>query len=184
LTLREVLLMAITDEPDIAEPGADEFAFGDGPSFRRVLVPVRLAADAAQTLAVAARVCQSANGTLQLLHIRIFDPPTRGFGRFYPQTKSEAAAAADEALPIVWSYGVQATTAVVEAPRGGIAPAIAQQAATWHADVIVMTRRPRLAISRLVLGSVADDVMRKTSCPVLAVHPRPKVNRRHAARDH
>ena len=44
----------------------------------------------------------------------------------------------------------------------------------WRADVIVLTRRQRPAISRLVLGSVADQVMHQASCPVLAVHPKRK----------
>jgi nucleotide-binding universal stress UspA family protein len=47
-------------------------------------------------------------------------------------------------------------------------------ASAWRADVIVLTRRPRPAISRMVLGSVADQVMRKASCPVLTVHPKRK----------
>jgi nucleotide-binding universal stress UspA family protein len=166
--------MPATDGPEIAEPGSDELASGGGSSFRRVLVPIRLAADAEQTLAVAAGVCSSANARMRLLHVRIFDPPVRGHGRFYPQTESEAAAVPDEALPILWAYGVQATTAVVDAPRGGVAPAIAGHAAAWRADVIVMTRRPSPAICRLFFGSVPDDVIRKASCPVLAVHPKPK----------
>jgi nucleotide-binding universal stress UspA family protein len=170
--------MPVTNGPEVAEPGTDELVFGGGPSFRRVLVPIRLAAEATETLAVAARVCGSASGTLRLLHVRIFDPPMRGYGRFYPQTASEAAAVADEALPILWAHGAQATTAVVDAPRGGIAAAIAEQAAAWRADLIVMTRRPSRAICRLVLGSVPDDVMRKASCPVLTVHPRPKVTQK------
>jgi nucleotide-binding universal stress UspA family protein len=63
---------------------------------------------------------------------------------------------------------------VVDAPRGEVAAAIAQQASAWRADVIVLTRRRRPAISRLVLGSVADQVMHKASCPVLTVHPKRK----------
>jgi hypothetical protein len=39
---------------------------------------------------------------------------------------------------------------------------------------IVLTRRRRPAISRIVLGSVADQVMREANCPVLAVHPNRK----------
>lgn len=170
--------MPVIHEPEIAEPGADELGSGGGPSFRRVLVPIRLAADATQTLAVAARVCSTTNATLRLLHVRIFDPPMRGMGRFYPETAVQAAAVPDEALPMIWAYGVQATTAVVEAPRGYIAPAIAKQAAAWRADLIVMTRRPSLAICRLLLGSVPDDVMRKANCPVLTVHPGPKASRK------
>jgi nucleotide-binding universal stress UspA family protein len=62
----------------------------------------------------------------------------------------------------------------VDAPRGEVAAAIAQQASAWRADVIVLTRRRRPAIGRMVLGSVADQVMRKASCPVLTVHPKRK----------
>ncbi len=152
-------------------PGTDMLPPGDGPSFRRILVPIRHASEAADTLAVAARVCSLTNGMLRLLHVRIFDPPVRGNGRFYPETRSEAAAIPDDALPIVWAHGLRASTAVVDAQRGEIAAAIAQQASAWHADMIVMTRRPSPTICRLLLGSVPDQVMRKSNCPVLAVHP-------------
>jgi len=67
--------------------------------------------------------------------------------------------------------GPRAPTAVVDARRSDVAVAIAWQAAAWPADLIVLTRRPRLAITRLVGGSVPDQVMRKASCPVLAVPP-------------
>jgi len=109
---------------------------------------VRSPDGSAEALAAAVRVCSST-----------------------PETVAQAAALLDEALLIVWGDGAQATTAVVNAPRGAVAAAIAAQAAAWRADMIVLTRRRRPAISRLVLGSVADQVMRKASCPVLTVHP-------------
>jgi nucleotide-binding universal stress UspA family protein len=166
--------MPVTYEPDVTVPDGDALASGDGPSFRRILVPIRLAGDAAETLAVAARVCRSANGVVRLLHVRIYDPPVRNSGRFYPQTAGEAAAVLDEALLLAWGNGLRATTAVVAAPRGEIAAAIAGQASAWPADMIVMTRRPGPAIWRMLSGSVPDKVMRIANCPVLAVHPRPK----------
>jgi nucleotide-binding universal stress UspA family protein len=175
--------MSMTAGPDIAFPDTDALAPGDGPSFRRILVPIRLAADAAQTLAVAASMCSSTNGVLCLLHVRIYDPPLRGAGRFYPETRDEAAAVPDEALLMLWAYGLNATTAVVQAQRGEVATAIAQQAAAWRADVIVMTRRPTAAICRVLASSVPDQVMRKAHCPVLAVPPRRKVKQKPAA-DH
>jgi nucleotide-binding universal stress UspA family protein len=169
--------MSVTYDPDVTVPGVDALASGDGPSFRRILVPIGLAGDAAETLAVAARIGRSANGVLRLVHVRIYDPPLRNAGRFYPQTADEAAAVLDEALLMAWGYGLRATTAVVVAPRGEVATAIAGQASTWPADLIVMTRRPSLAICRLLLGSIPDKVMRRASCPVLTVHPRPKMAR-------
>ena len=167
--------MLTKNELELAFPGTDTPAAGDEPSLRRVLVPVRAPGEAAEALAVAARLCSTISGLLRLVHVRIYDPPVRGAGRFYPETVGDASALLDEALLIVWACGgPRATTAVVDAPRGEVASAIAQQASAWRADVIVMTRRPRRPIARLVIGCVPDQVMRKTNCPVLAVHPRRK----------
>jgi nucleotide-binding universal stress UspA family protein len=100
-----------------------------------------VAADAAPALALAARLCDTTSGTVRLVHVRIYDPPARGYpARFYPEAREVAAA-------------------------------IAAEAAGWDAHVIVLTRRPRTAVSRLLQGCVPDQVMRKSGCPVLAVHP-------------
>ena len=167
--------MSASYDLEVAVPGTD-MPGGDGPSFRRILVPVRSPGESAEALAAASRICNSTiNGVLRLVHVRIYAPPMpRCPGPFYPETAAEATALLDEALLIVWGGGAWATTTVVNAPRGEVAAAIAQQASAWRADVIVLTRRRRPAISRMVLGSVADQVMRKASCPVLTVHPERK----------
>ena len=161
-------------ELQVAVPGTD--VPGGEPTFRRILIPVRSAGESAEALAAAARLCNSTiNGVLRLVHIRIYDPPMRKCPcRFYPETAAQAAALLDEALLIVWGSGAQATTAVMDAPRGEVAAAVAQQASAWRAGMIVLTRRLRPVISRMVLGSVADQVMRKATCPVLTVHPKRK----------
>ena len=166
--------MSVSRDLQVAVPGTQ--VPGGEPSFRRILIPVRSPGESAEALAAAARVWSSTvNGVLRLVHVRMYDPPMpRCPGRFYPESAAEAVALLDEALLIVWGGGARATTAVVDAPRGEVAAAIAQQATAWRADVIVLTRRPRPAISRMVLGSVADQVMRKANCPVLTVHPKRK----------
>ena len=151
--------MTATHEPGVAVPDAGTPVPGGRPGIRRILVPIRSADQAVGPLAAAARVCGAANVLLCLVHVRIYDPPLRGSGRFYPQTRSEAAAIPDEALPIAWAYGLPAATAVIAARRREVASAIARQASAWRADMIIMTRRPGLAICRLVLGSVPDQVM-------------------------
>jgi nucleotide-binding universal stress UspA family protein len=168
--------MSASHDLKAAVPGTDAHHSGDGPSFRRIFVPVRLPGEAAEALTAATRVCGSAvNGVLRLVHVRIYEPPMpRSPGLFYPETAAEAAALLDEALLLVWGGGAAATTAVVDAPRGEVAAAIVKQASMWRADMIVLTRRRRPAISRLVMGSVADQVMQKASCPVLTVHPKRK----------
>ena len=148
---------------------------GGGQSLRRILVPVQSPAAADKALSFAADACRTVNGVIRLVHVRTYDPPIpRCPSRFYPESVEDAAALLDEALVTVWAHGAQATTAVVDAPRGDAGEAIAQHAASWQANLIVLTRRPRSAVGRLVLGSVPDQVMRSASCPVLTVHPRSK----------
>ena len=146
---------------------------GDGGSrFRRILVPVRTPGQAYPAMAEAARICGLTGGVLRLVHVRTYDPPLPIVGRVYLETPGEATAALEEALLAAWACGgPRATTVVVDARRGDVAAAIAWQAAAWPADLIVLTRRPRPALSRLVRGSVPDQVMRKASCPVLAIPP-------------
>jgi nucleotide-binding universal stress UspA family protein len=47
--------------------------------------------------------------------------------------------------------------------------AILAAAVAVHADLIVIGTHGRRGLSRLILGSVAEDVVRRAPCPVLAV---------------
>jgi nucleotide-binding universal stress UspA family protein len=167
---REVLVMLTIDQPEIARPGTGAHLRDGRSSFRRSLVPVRSPGESAPALAAAARICGLASGVLRLVHVRTCDPPQRSAARFYRETTGQATAVLEEALLMAWACGgPRATTALVDARHGAVATAITWQASAWHADLIVLTRRPRSAIARLAGGSVADQVMRKASCPVLAV---------------
>jgi nucleotide-binding universal stress UspA family protein/CBS domain-containing protein len=50
------------------------------------------------------------------------------------------------------------------------AEAIVQRTRHLGADLIAMTTHGRTGLSRTILGSVADEVVRSASCPVLIVH--------------
>jgi hypothetical protein len=58
--------MMATDELELAFLGTDAPAFDDGPSLRRILVAVRAPGEAAEALAVTARVCRTIGGVLRL----------------------------------------------------------------------------------------------------------------------
>lgn len=55
---------------------------------------------------------------------------------------------------------------------GAPAEAIAERAVSAHADLIVIGTRGAGGLQHLLLGSVTEDVMRKSTVPVLAVPPR------------
>ena len=50
------------------------------------------------------------------------------------------------------------------------APTIVEYARAHHIDLIVIGTHGRRALARLVMGSVAERVVRTAPCPVLTVH--------------
>lgn len=64
------------------------------------------------------------------------------------------------------SDGIKASSSVVDE---GPVEAILSAADAEAADLIVMTSRGRSGVRRLVLGSVAEEVVRKAPCPVLVL---------------
>ncbi len=62
-------------------------------------------------------------------------------------------------------------TVAYEVSGGPVADTILDYAAGIHADLIAMSTHGRSGISRLVIGSVADEVVRRSHLPVLLVRP-------------
>jgi nucleotide-binding universal stress UspA family protein len=64
-----------------------------------------------------------------------------------------------------------ATNVVTSVWYGPPAEAIADAAKFRHADLIVMSTHGRTGLGRLVLGSVAESVLRSTTMPILLLRP-------------
>jgi nucleotide-binding universal stress UspA family protein len=56
-----------------------------------------------------------------------------------------------------------------ELRRGQAAPVILEQARLWNADLIVMGTHGHRGLEHLILGSVAEQVIRTSSVPVLTL---------------
>jgi nucleotide-binding universal stress UspA family protein len=157
-------------EPDLHRPAPDLWPGGGGKRLQRILVPVDPIGRADHALAMAARFSAAVSGQLRLVHVRMWDPAAKGGGgRFYIQTSEEATTVLEKALTSVWGTGVPASGVVVDAQRAQIAHAIAAEADSWRAEVMVVTRRRRTAIGVLLFGSLLDELMRQVSCPILVV---------------
>jgi len=164
-------------ELDVLIPATDAGA-GGGQSLQRILVPVGSNGQADQALSLAAQFSAGVGGQLRLVHVRMWDPPLKGTGRFYPETSLQATEVLENALTSAWAYGVPASGVVVDAVRSRVAYAIATEAHAWRAEVMVVTRRRRRAVGVLLFGSLSNRLIRVASCPVLVVHQdRQKVSR-------
>ncbi|WP_454720826.1 MULTISPECIES: universal stress protein [Cupriavidus] len=80
----------------------------------------------------------------------------------------ETLAAADKRLT---EAGVRHSTKLIENPvsPGLIAETIVGEAGAWGADLIVLGTHGRRGVKRLVMGSVAEGVVRESSKPVLLI---------------
>jgi nucleotide-binding universal stress UspA family protein len=79
----------------------------------------------------------------------------------------EAETYLDEVAARVRALGVKDVR--TSAWYGEAATAIVEAAAFNHADLIVMTTHGRSGVGRLVMGSVAESVLRGTRTPILVL---------------
>ncbi|HYW58313.1 MAG TPA: universal stress protein [Polaromonas sp.] len=74
-----------------------------------------------------------------------------------------------EALAIAESAGVQAETLLIDRLDERLGDTVAREAQQWKADLIVVGTHGRRNISRMLLGSGAEQIIRLSPVPVLVV---------------
>jgi nucleotide-binding universal stress UspA family protein len=132
---------------------------------------------ASEVLRVGANFARMASGELHVLHV-VEDlpppvsmvPPPEGMGITPQEIRKAARARLDElcaAAQPQFTGRIAAHLATGRARRE-----ILRTAAALEADLVVVGAHGRLRIERLLLGSVAQTVVRKASCPVIVVRPK------------
>jgi nucleotide-binding universal stress UspA family protein len=101
-----------------------------------------------------------------------------GVGRDDPVVETMAMASPGMQQRLVAQFDqpvLAAASVTAELAAGTPAEAIAERALTAHADVVVIGTRGSGGLQHLLLGSVTEEVMRKSTAPVLAIPPRAAV---------
>jgi universal stress protein A len=137
---------------------------------RRILVGVDFSAGSEAALEVAIDQAQASGGSIELIHVLEladaypFGPTDIGYdGDSY---RANAQARLDQRAAVVSARGIPCSTKIIE----GTSPrAITGRARETGATLIVVGTQGRRGLAHLVLGSVAETVVRTASCPVLTV---------------
>ena len=144
--------------------------------FSSILVPLDGSELAEQAVSVAGSLARRCGGTLRLVSVE--QPlPALALPAEAPYTASEVEldvrAHAAEYLNSVADVirRVQGDTVESAVLEGPVAPALQGYAVEQAIDLIVMTTRGRGGVSRWLTGSVADQLLRRTTVPVLLLHP-------------
>jgi nucleotide-binding universal stress UspA family protein len=142
---------------------------------RRILAPTDFSDPSKQAVAYAFELAQHFGATLILLHaIEIpayasegFIPPSLGT-TLMDDIERQAYADLAQLLPEAQDAKVDVARCVVV---GMPSQAIIESAEAEKADLIVMATHGRTGFKHLILGSVAERVVRTASCPVLTIRP-------------
>jgi universal stress protein A len=138
--------------------------------FQRILIALDGSAAAAHAGEVGGELARSLTAEIALVHAI---DPALGFA---PESGVAAAdlisLAEQEGRALLAAFPPRARLAVPPyqfMDVGKPAEVILRVAAEWKADMIVIASHGRGGMRRLVLGSVAEAVMRRSDCPVLVV---------------
>jgi nucleotide-binding universal stress UspA family protein len=160
--------------------------------FRRILVPIDGSPTSNLGLREAIKMAQDQSATLCLLHVVDEMIVTQGFDgtmyatsryidEFLAALRKEGKKILAKAATQVKKHAIKCQTVLSETVGYAVADVIIEQAKKCRADLIVLGTHGRRGITRLVMGSDAEGVVRGTRVPVLLVR-HPSAVRQHKAR--
>ncbi len=148
----------------------DERVLSRPVTLERILVPVDFSDCSLDALEYAVVVAQQAKASLMLLHV--LEPVSYGldFTLSHIRTREQVRESWTKRLEELASSHQHSHVAMEFRLRGGLpADSILDSAQTLPCDLIVMGTHGRRGISHTISGSVAEAVLRKSHCPVIAV---------------
>jgi len=148
--------------------------------FRRIMVPIDGSPTSNQGLKEAIALATDPSARLCLLHVVDELVVTQGFDgtayipenyidEFIEALRKDGKKLLARAEERVKKSKVKVETVLLETLGHRVAELIIRQAKKWHADVIVLGTHGRRGLSRLLMGSDAEMVVREAPVPVLLV---------------
>jgi nucleotide-binding universal stress UspA family protein len=145
-------------------------------AFKSILCPTDLSDALLRPLTYAAAFARWYEARLTVLHVvPTLEPMAVASVTFNGPMQMVLPMSREEVLGelrrITDSAGIGSSGVVLSAHEGNPARSIVDQAVAISADLVVMGTHGRRGFERLLIGSVAEKVLRKAPCPVLLVPP-------------
>jgi nucleotide-binding universal stress UspA family protein len=135
----------------------------------RILVPYDFSSPADAALRWAVELHRSCGGAIKLIHL-MENPLPISYGGAVPNLPPSRQEVEQRSAELQQVADRLAPDAEVEiALVSEIAAGVLEAAKAWRADLIAIGTHGRGGVSRMLLGSVADKVVRGAECPVLTM---------------
>jgi nucleotide-binding universal stress UspA family protein len=144
--------------------------------FARVLVATDLHADSVEAVVQADALARATHAALAVVAVAVHGPTSEAFARFSDSAQS-AIAGREEALSERLQARVRELTGrerhayAAFVDRGDVVEAILARTRAWRADLLVAGTHDRRGLAELLLGSVADSLLRRAPCSMLLARP-------------
>lgn len=143
--------------------------------YQRILVPINGSSTSERALQEAIKLAQG-KAQLRLVYVleEILPLAAEGFDYSNSAALQETARKAAEdtlaqAANKVRKSGATVEMALIDELGQGVIDAINHEALNWSADLIVIGTHGRTGLTRLLLGSIAEGVVREAAMPVLLI---------------
>lgn len=140
--------------------------------FKRVLIATDFSEPSRNALRYATAIARHYGARLYIVHV----VSSVGYKMAGPDAEVQAAELAAHELKALWDKsGASNQQPAVELQlvvrRGCVWDELEDLIRHEHVDLVVLGTRGRTGLSKVMLGSVAEETFRKVSCPVLTVGP-------------
>lgn len=143
--------------------------------YQRIFVPVDDSETSNIALAEACKLAREGGGTLRLVHV--VDLAQFGWGgtefldagELQKSIKEAGEQVLAQSAAIVREKGLNAECRILESWGDKIATVLMEDANTWGADLVVMGTHGWSGLMHILMGSVAEGVMKLADVPVLLV---------------
>ena len=143
------------------------------PTFKKVLVPIDFSLCAAQGLVYAKAIAKQFGSRLVLLHsvdLSYYSTnPEYILYDFPPLLQAAEKSAREQMLELISDTDWEGLKVEHTLESGHAGEQVCRRARDWGADSIVTSTHGRSGLTRVLLGSTAEYIVRHASCPVLVV---------------
>ena len=142
-------------------------------TFRNILCATNFSTISETALGYAAAIASNYDAKVFVTHVigpelYMFGPPGA-----LPKTLAKIEAEGEQRIKALMSaLSVRGVPHVPLLRRGEIVEVLMEVIAEHKIDLLVVGTRGRQGLRKLLMGSVADEIMRRAACPVLSVGPR------------
>ena len=142
--------------------------------FKRILVPCDGSEVSNRALVSALQIARDGGGRVRVLHVLDqIDYLAGGYeyagAAVLEELQRQSRKVLEDAAAICQSAGVPYDTVLVDEPGSRLGDKVADQALTWDADLVVVGTHGRKGLSRAILGSGAEQIVRFAPVSVLVV---------------